>query len=99
MTKLDSWGFTLSPGPVRLGAVPTLHRGMSEYQVRAHLYDPPEAVRRLDSKLACLRMQTGAHMSGEAMRRAFESRLDKRVPDVVAAPAQNGKGPRIRLIA
>jgi hypothetical protein len=44
-------------------------------------------------------MQTSAHMSGEAMRRAFESRLDKRVPDVVAAPAQNGKGPRIRLIA
>jgi hypothetical protein len=32
------------------------------------------------------------------MRRAFETRLDKRVPDVVAAP-QNGKGPRIRLIA
>ena len=56
-------------------------------------------MRRLDSKLACLRMQTGAHMSGEAMRRAFEARLDKRVPDVVPAPAQNGKGPRIRLIA
>jgi hypothetical protein len=71
---------------------------MSEHQVRTRLYDPPEAVRRLDSKLACLRMQTGAHMSGEAMRRAFETRLDKRAPDVVEAP-QNGKGPRIRLIA
>ena len=77
----------------------TLTRGMSEHQVRAHLYDPPEGVRRLDSKLACLRMQTGAHMSGEAMRQAFEQRLDKRVPDVVEAPVQNGKGPRIRLIA
>jgi len=98
VTNFDGRGFTPSRVPVRLGAVPTLQRGMSEYQVRARLYDPPEAVRRLDSKLACLRMQTGAHMSGEAMRRAFEHRLDKRVPDVVAAP-QNGKGPRIRLIA
>ena len=79
--------------------MPTLHRGMSEYRVRAHLLDPPEAVRRLDSKLACLRMQSGAGVSGEAMRRAFESRLEKRVPDVVPAPAQDGKGPRIRLIA
>lgn len=73
-------------------------RGMSEYQVRAHLYDPPEGVRRLDSKLACLRLQDEAHMSGEAMRRAFERRLDTRTADVVAAPVQ-GKGPRIRLIA
>jgi hypothetical protein len=38
-------------------------------------------------------------MSDESLRRAFESRLDKRVSDVVPAPAQNGKGPRIRLIA
>ena len=69
----------------------TVTRGMSEYQVRARLYDPPEGVRRLDSKLACWRI--------EEMRQAFESRLDGRVPDVVAAPAQSGKGPRIRLIA
>ncbi len=73
---------------------------MSEYQVRARLYDPPEGVRRLDSKLACWRIANGAHMRGEEMRQAFESRLDKRVPDVVAAPAAaSGKGPRIRLIA
>lgn len=71
---------------------------MSEYQVRAHLYDPPEGVRRLDSKLACWRMNA-AHMRGEEMRRAFEARLDQRTPDVVAAPAGSGKGPRIRLIA
>jgi hypothetical protein len=71
---------------------------MSEFQVRAHLYDPPEGVRRLDSKLACLRLQDDAHMSGEAMRRAFERRLDTRAADVVAAPTQT-KGPRIRLIA
>jgi hypothetical protein len=77
----------------------TATRGMSEYQVRARLYDPPEGVRRLDSKLACWRIANGAHMRGEEMRRAFESRLDKRVPDVVAAPAGSGKGPRIRLIA
>jgi hypothetical protein len=38
-------------------------------------------------------------MRGEEMRRAFESRLDKRTPDDVAAPAADGKGPRIRLIA
>jgi hypothetical protein len=56
-------------------------------------------VRRLDSKLACWRIANGAHMRGEEMRRAFETRLDGRTPDVVAAPAQNGKGPRIRLIA
>ena len=72
---------------------------MSEYQVRTRLYDPPEAVRRLDSKLACWRITNGAHMRGEEMRKAFESRLDKRAPDVVAAPPQSGKGPRIRLIA
>jgi hypothetical protein len=71
---------------------------MSEYQVRARLYDPPEGVRRLDSKLACWRMNA-AHMRGEEMRRAFESRLDRRTPDVVAAPAGSQKGPRIRLIA
>jgi hypothetical protein len=71
---------------------------MSEYQVRAHLYDPPEVVRRLDSKLACWRMNA-AHMRGEERRRAFESRLDKRTPDVVSAPAVSAKGPRIRLIA
>ena len=71
---------------------------MSEYQVRTRLYDPPEGVRRLDSKLACWRMNA-AHMRGEEMRQAFESRLVKRTPDVVAAPAASGKGPRIRLIA
>jgi hypothetical protein len=75
-----------------------MSRGMSEFQVRAHLYDPPEGVRRLDSKLGCLRMQDDAHMSGEAMRRAFEKRLDTRRDEVVPAPVQ-GKGPRIRLIA
>ena len=45
------------------------------------------------------RILTAAHMRGEEMRQAFESRLDKRTPDVVAAPAASGKGPRIRLIA
>jgi hypothetical protein len=38
-------------------------------------------------------------MRGEDLRRAFEERLDSRTPDVVAAPVQDGKGPRIRLIA
>ena len=45
---------------------------MSEYQVRARLYDPPEGVRRLDSKLACWRIANGAHMRGEEMRQAFD---------------------------
>lgn len=75
-------------------------RGMSEYQVRTRLYEPPEAVRRIDSKLACFRIANAAHMRGEEMRMAFERRLDGRTPDIVAAPVQQPKkGPRIRLIA
>jgi hypothetical protein len=74
-------------------------RGMSEYQVRAHLYDPPEAVRRIDSKLACWRLTAEPRLRGEDLRKAFERRLDERAPEVVAAPAQSAKGPRIRLIA
>ena len=31
-------------------------RGMSEYQVRTRLYEPPEMVRRLEAKLACWRI-------------------------------------------
>jgi hypothetical protein len=73
-------------------------RGMTEYQVRTRLYEPPEAVRRLESKLACWKIASSPRMRGEDLRRAFEDRLDSRTPDVVAAP-QNGKGPRIRLIA
>jgi len=74
-------------------------RGMSEYQVRTRLYDPPDAVRRIDSKLACWKLTAGCSVRGEDLRKAFEQRLDGRAPDVVAAPVQNGKGPRIRLIA
>ena len=78
-------------------------RGMSEYQVRTRLYDPPEAVRRLESKLACLRITTAPRMRGEDLRKAFEQRLDSRTPDVVAAPVQSstrtGRAPRVRLIA
>lgn len=77
-------------------------RGMSEYQVRTRLYDPPEAVRRLESKLACLRITTAPRMRGEDLRKAFEQRLDNRTPEVVAAPVQSnrtGRAPRVRLIA
>jgi len=77
-------------------------RGMSEYQVRTRLYDPPEAVRRLESKLACLRITTAPRMRGEDLRKAFEERLDNRTPEVVAAPVQSapaGRAPRVRLIA
>jgi hypothetical protein len=77
-------------------------RGMSEYQVRTRLYDPPEAVRRLESKLACLRITTAPRMRGEDLRKAFEQRLDSRTPEVVAAPVQSnraGRAPRVRLIA
>jgi hypothetical protein len=73
-------------------------RGMTEYQVRTRLYEPPEAVRRLESKLACWRITTAPRMRGEDLRKAFEDRLDKRAPEVVSAP-QSEKGPRIRLIA
>lgn len=72
---------------------------MSEYQVRARLYDPPETVRRIDSMLACWRVTAGPRIRGEELRRAFEQRLDHRAPDVVAAPGRHAKGPRIRLIA
>ncbi len=72
---------------------------MSEYQVRTRLYDPPEAVRRVDSKLACFKLTSEPRLKGEDVRRAFERRLDERAPEVVAAPVQTGKGPRIRLIA
>lgn len=72
---------------------------MSEYQVRTRLYDPPEVVRRVDSKLACFKLTSEPRLKGEDMRRAFERRLDERAPEVGAAPVQTGKGPRIRLIA
>jgi hypothetical protein len=73
---------------------------MSEYQVRTRLYDPPEAVRRLESKLACLRITTAPRMRGEDLRKAFEERLDNRTPEVVAAPVQStSRAPRVRLIA
>jgi hypothetical protein len=74
-------------------------RGMSEYQVRTRLYEPPEMVRRLEAKLACWRISSAPRMRGEDLRRAFEQRLDNRTPDVVAAPVQESTGPRIRLIA
>jgi hypothetical protein len=82
--------------------------GMSEYQVRTRLYDPPEAVRRVDSKLAFWK-NSGARMRGEDVRQAFERRLSLREPDpaaqqqpaaeVVAAPTQSARKPNIRLIA
>ena len=62
------------------------HKGMSEYQVRTRLYDPPEAVRRVDSKLAYWKVASESRLRGEDMRRAFERRLEGREPDVVAAP-------------
>jgi hypothetical protein len=74
-------------------------RGMSEYQVRTRLYEPPEMVRRLEAKLACMKITTAPRMRGEDLRRAFEQRLDSRTPDVVATPVQESSGPRIRLIA
>jgi hypothetical protein len=74
-------------------------RGMSEFQVRTRLYEPPEMVRRLEAKLACWKISTAPRMRGEDLRRAFEQRLDNRTPDVVAAPVQESAGPRIRLIA
>lgn len=73
---------------------------MTEYQVRTRLYEPPEMVRRLEAKLACWKIATAPRMRGEDLRRAFEERLDSRTPEVVPAPAQNGKrGPRVRRIA
>ena len=45
---------------------------MTEYQVRTRLYDPPEAVRRLESKLACWKIASAPRMRGEDLRRAFE---------------------------
>lgn len=74
-------------------------RGMSEYQVRTRLYEPPEMVRRLEAKLACWKIATSPRMRGEDLRKAFEERLDNRAPEVVAAPVQESDGPRIRLIA
>ena len=74
-------------------------RGMSEYQVRTRLYEPPEMVRRIEAKLACMKITTAPRMRGEDLRKAFEERLDGRAPDVVEAPVQSAKGPRIRLIA
>ena len=85
---------------------------MSEYQVRTRLYDPPDAVRRLDSKLAYWRLGTRSRIRGEDVRRAFERRLAEREPEaipapaaeVVAAPTQSAPAtaddrPEIRLIA
>lgn len=83
--------------------------GMSEYQVRTRLYDPPEGVRRVDSKLAFWRLPSGSRLRGEDVRAAFEQRLAQREPDpaatpqptaeVVAAPTQSARKPNIRLIA
>jgi hypothetical protein len=83
--------------------------GMSEYQVRTRLYDPPEAVRRIESKLAFWRHPSGSRLRGEDVRQAFERRLSQREPDpaaapqptaeVVAAPTQTAPKPNIRLIA
>ena len=75
-------------------------RGMNEYQVRTRLYEPPEMVRRLESKLACWKIASSPRMRGEDLRKQFEQRLDNRAPEVVSAPTQTAKGgPRIRLIA
>jgi hypothetical protein len=71
---------------------------MSEAQVRARLYEPPEGVRRIESKLACMRIAAAPRMRGEDLRLAFESRLARRT-DAPAEPAGAGQGPRIRLIA
>jgi len=76
-------------------------RGMSEYQVRTRLYEPPEMVRRIEAKLACMKITTAPRMRGEDLRKAFEQRLDNRTPEpeVVAAPVQKAPEPHIRLIA
>ena len=76
-------------------------RGMSEYQVRTRLYEPPEMVRRIEAKLACMKITTAPRMRGEDLRKAFEERLDNRTPEpeVVAAPVQKAPEPHIRLIA
>ena len=85
---------------IRLPAMRITVRGMSEYQVRTRLYEPPEAVRRIEAKLACWKISSSPRMRGEDLRKAFEQRLDSRTPDVVAAPVQDStEGPRIRLIA
>ena len=74
-------------------------RGMSEYQVRTRLYEPPEMVRRLEAKLACWRISSAPRMRGEDLRRAFEQRLDNRA-DVVEAPdADVVEAERIRIVA
>jgi hypothetical protein len=72
---------------------------MTEYQVRTRLYEPPEMVRRIEAKLACMKITTAPRMRGEDLRKAFEARLDSRTPEVVAAPVQEQTEPRIRLIA
>ena len=85
--------------------MPAMHRassrGMSEYQVRTRLYEPPEMVRRIEAKLACMKITTAPRMRGEDLRKAFEERLDNRTPEpeVVAAPVQKAPEPHIRLIA
>jgi hypothetical protein len=74
-------------------------RGMSEYQVRTRLYEPPEMVRRLEAKLACWRISSAPRMRGEDLRRAFEQRLDNRA-DVVEAPdADVVEAERVRIVA
>jgi hypothetical protein len=74
-------------------------RGMSEYQVRTRLYEPPEMVRRLEAKLACWRISSAPRMRGEDLRRAFEQRLDNRA-DVVEAPGADViEAERIRIVA
>src|SRR3954465_14819346 len=71
-------------------------RGISEYQVRTRLYEPPHMGPRLEAKLACWRISSAPRMRGEDLRRAFEQRLDNRA-DVVEAPAEVVEAGRIRL--
>ena len=72
---------------------------MSEAQVRAHLYEPGDGVRRLESKLHCMRIASAPRMRGEDLRLAFETRLRRRVAEPAPGPAGEPTGPRIRLIA
>ena len=91
----DGRGWTRPSKGLGCPAMRMTSRGMSEYQVRTRLYEPPEMVRRLEAKLACWKISTAPRMRGEDLRKAFEERLDSRTPDVVAAPTQDADGPRI----
>jgi hypothetical protein len=50
-------------------------RGMSEFQVRTRLYEPPEMVRRLEAKLACWKISSSPRMRGEDLREGPRIRL------------------------